>query len=205
MAAINLGTLRRPNTVSIFASDPVTLGTIVSFILTDIAIPVPNRVRLDLTRSVGASRSATIARSPLERVVADNILHAPEVVTVTGSLSATPLGLVATRLGGFGSIVRRDLIELEKLRRLHKRSEPVVLITPARVYPSMGMSSIVETHPGSNKVDLSITFEEIRIISPISVAGALDLDAILAGSGSTNNVGAQPTTSVVADVGGGLG
>ncbi len=205
MTAVNLGTLRRPSTASIFASDPATLGSIVSFILTDVAVPVPNRVRFDLLRSMSTTRGATVARSPLERAAADNIQPAPEQITIQGVLSATPLGLTGSRLGGFGSILRRDLTELKKLRALFERREPVVLVTAARAYPSVAMSNIVETHPGTNKVELSISFEELRIISPLTVAGVLDTDAILTGSATTANGGAQPVASVVADVGGGLG
>ena len=205
MVAVNLGTLRRPATASIFALDPV-LGAagVAMFILTDLAIPLPNRARLDLLKSASASRSASIARSPLERSVADNIQPAPEVVTIQGTLSANPLGLGAL-LGGFGSIIRRDLLELKKLRMFFDLREPVLLVLPARVYPSMGIVSINETHPGSNKVELSITLEEMLIVSPLTVAGALDLDAMLAGSAATANAGAQPAASVAADVGGGLG
>jgi hypothetical protein len=205
MVAVNLGTLRRPATASIFAIDPVIgAAGVAVFILTDIAIPLPNRARLDLLKSSSATRSATIARSPLERSVADNIQLGPELVTVQGTLSANPLGLGA-QLGGFGSIIRRDLLELNKLRRFIDLREPMLLVIPARIYPSVAITSITETHPGSNKVELSITFEEVRIISPLTVAGALDLDAMLAGASSTSNAGAQPAASVAADVGGGLG
>lgn len=204
MAPVNLGVLRRPSTASIFATDPITLSTIVAFILTDTAVPVPGRVRLDLLRTATATRSATAARSPVERAVADNILIAPEVVTVQGTLSATPLGLLGSALGGFGSIIRRDLIELNKLRLLFERRDPVVLVLAARSYPSMAITAINETHVGSNKVDLSITLEEIRIISPLTVP-AIDLDVILAGAGGASSAGAQPAVEVAADVGGGLG
>lgn len=205
MAAINLGTLRRPNTASIFRSDPATLGSIVSVILQDVAISGPNRVRLDLMKSASVNRRSTVARSPIERFVGDNIQIEPASITVTGSLSATPLGPIASRLGGFGSIVRRDLIEMRRLYSFQDLGEPCVLVLPMRIYPSVAITNIAETGNGANKVDVAITFEEIQIINPLTVAGALDLDAILAGSATTTNAGAQGTTEVVADVGGGLG
>lgn len=202
---IDLSSLGGPRTASIFASDPAALGQIVSFILTDIAVPVPNRVRLDLLRGVSASRRLSPARSPLERSVIDNLQLEPETITVQGSLSATPLGPVGVRLGAFGSAIRRDFRELAKLRKLQARREPVVLVIPARVYLSVAMTSIDESHDGSHKVDLSITFEEVRIISPITVAGSLDISELQSGAGSTQNSGAQATSSVDVDVGGGLG
>lgn len=203
---VNLGRFARPRTASIFASDPATLGKVVTFILTDVAVPVPNRVRLDLLRRTNVSRPTEAARSPVERVVVDNLRRPPERVSLTGSLSATPLGIVATRLGGFGSIIRRDLRELEKLRRIQDRREPVVLVLPYRVYSSMAMS-IDEDHDGTNKVELALTFEEIRIVSPLSVTGALDLDTILGGAQSQSNMGSQSGQIVSAPTGvaGGLG
>ena len=205
MVAVNLGTLRRPATASIFAIDPVIgAAGVATFILTDIAIPLPNRARLDLLKSSSATRPITVASSPVERSVADNIQIGPETVTVQGTLSATPLGLGA-QLGGFGSIIRRDLLELEKLRRFIALREPMLLVIPARIYPSVAITSMTETHPGSNKVELSISFREVLIISPLTVSGALDLNAMLAGSATTSNAGAQPAAEVAADVGGGLG
>jgi hypothetical protein len=205
MVAVNLGTLRRPATASIFAIDPVIgAAGVATFILTDIAIPLPNRARLDLLKSASATRPITVASSPVERSVADNIQLGPETVTIQGTLSANPLGLGA-QLGGFGSIIRRDLLELEKLRRFIALREPMLLVIPARIYPSVAITSMTETHPGSNKVELSISFREVQIISPLTVAGALDLNAMLAGSATTSNAGAQPAAEVAADVGGGLG
>jgi len=200
MAATNLGTLLRPNTVSIFAGDPASKGKVVAFLLKDVAVPVPGRVRLDLMRQVSASSRATAARSPVERVVADNIRMEPRTVTVTGQLSATPLGVLGVVLGSFGSIVRRDLRELAKLRRIQERREPVVLVTPGEVFSSMSMS-IDESHVGDHRVELTLTFEEIRIVSPLSLIGELDLNAMFGGAASAQQVGGQPTELVTAPAG----
>lgn len=206
---VNLGQFVRPRTVSIFARNPAVYGQLVTFILTDIAIPVPFRVRLDLTKSIGVTRAATTSRSPVEPLVIDNIRLQPEVVTVQGQLSATPLGLVASRLGGFSQMIRRDLRELDKLRLIQQTGEPVILVTPMRVYPSMAMS-INEAHGDGDKVELALTFEEIEILTPLAVAGTLDLETALQGSvgaNATTNAGAQGTTTVTApaDLAGGLG
>lgn len=208
MAIINLAKLVRPNTVSIFARDPLadpTIGAkITAFVLTNTVIPSPGRVRLDLTQSMSGGNRVTATRSPVERVVADNIRREPRTLTVTGSLSANPLGLLAAQLGIVGSIVRRDLRERKKL--LAMIDEPVAVVTPFEIFPSMAMS-VDDTHDGSNKVELTLSFEEVRIVSPLTVAGALDLDTLLVGAGSTTNLGAQPTDLVAApvDVAGGVG
>jgi hypothetical protein len=203
---VDLASFSRPRTASIFARDPATLGKIVTFILTDLPIPVPNRVRLDLTRSIAASKRVVAARSPVEATVVDNIRSLPEVVTISGQLSATPLGPVASRLGFGGPFVRRDLRELSKLRLIQDIGDPVVLVIGARVYPSMAMS-IDEVHDGSDKVELTLTFEEVVIVSPIAVAGVPDLEAVLSGASSTTNAGAQGTSTVAAPAGvaGGVG
>lgn len=203
---VDLTTFARPNTASIFARDPATLGKILTFILTDLPIPVPGRVRLDMTRNIAVSRRVLAARSPVEPLVVDNIRLQPESVTVSGQLSATPLGPIASRLGALGSFIRRDLRELAKLRTIQEVGNPVVLVIGARVYPSMSMS-IDEVHDGSDKVELTLTFEEVVIVTPISVAGAPDLEQIRSGAQSTSNAGAQGTTEVTAptDLAGGVG
>lgn len=201
----NLAALVRPNTVSIFASDPATLGKVAAFVLTNVVAPVPGRVRLDLMHSVSAASRVAVPRSPVERLVADNIRREPRTLTVTGSLSATPLGLLASQFGAAGSFVRRDLRELAKLRELQASREPVVVVTPAEIFQSMAMQ-IDEAHTGDHKVELTLSFEEIRIVSPLSLL-QLDLDTILAGAGSSSNIGAQPTEVVAAPSGvaGGVG
>ncbi len=178
-----------------------------TIILQEVAISIAGRVRLDLLHSSSVSRRATASRSPLERAVADNIRLDPISARVTGSLSASPLGPISTQLGAAGSIIRRDLRELKKLQQIQARREPVILVLPQAVFPPMVMS-IDETHPGGAKVDLSLTFEEIRIVSPLTAAGVIDLDAIQAGAQSSANAGAQPAAAVDAptDLGaGGLG
>lgn len=205
MVAVNLGRFARPRTASIFARDPATLGKIVSFILTDVAIPVPGRVRLDLTQSIAISNRVTAARSPIEPIVVDNIRLLPKEITITGSLSATPIGaLAATRLGGFGSIIRRDLRELEKLLRIQAVGEPVVLVCSRGVFANMALS-VDEQHTGANKVDLTLSLSEIQIVTPLSIAGVLDLDTILSGASSTTNAGAQPVTPTTVPAGVGVG
>lgn len=203
---IDLGPLARPNTVSIFASDPTSLGKIVGFLLTNVVAPIPGRVRLDLTHNVGSTSNVSLARSPVERAVIDNIRLEPRTVIVAGQLSANPLGVVSHLLGAFGSIARRDLRELAKLKQLQARREPVILVTPTEVFPSMAFN-IQEEHTGENKVELALSFHEVRIVHPATISAALDLDELLAGAGSEANMGGQPTSVVDAPAGvaGGLG
>lgn len=192
MPVINLASVIRPNTASIFASDPLTKGKIVAFILKNVIVPVPGRVRLDLMQSVSVTRRATPARSPLEALTVDNIKREPKSISISGSLSATPLGAIGVVLGSFGSMVRRDLREVKKLRAYMESGEPLILVTPSEVHESVALTSLQETHAGDNKVELSLSFEEVRIVSPLTIAGVFDLDVILAGAGSTTPLGSQP-------------
>lgn len=205
---IDLAQFARPNTATIFADDPLARGKVLAFILENVPVPSRSRVRLDLMKGGQVSRRYTPARSPVEPKVVDHVKREPITVTIQGSLSATPLGLVGAALGSFGSIVRRDLRELAKIQALADDREPVIVVAPWATYTSMAITSVDESHPGSNKVDLSLGFEEIMIIDPLSVVGVLDLDALLAGAFESVSVGAQPAASVPAPAGlaaGGLG
>ena len=86
---------------------------------------------------------------------------------------------------------------MQSIRALESfvRNEPVVLVTGQLAYPPMVMSND-EVHTGENKVDLTLTFEEIRIISPITVQGILDLAEAQVGAQTQSNAGAQPVEAI---------
>lgn len=207
--SIDLARLARPNTVSIFADDPTARGAVIALIIENVAIPDRLRVRLDLSQSGAISRRYAISRSPLERATTDAIRREPLAFTIAGTLSATPLGAAAAVLGSFGSFIRRDLRERDKLTALADRREPVILVTPwTNPLDSMAIAGIDESHGGGNKVDLTIAFEEIRIVDPLTVRGVTDLDTLLAGAPDSVELGPQPIEQIVspADLaGGGLG
>jgi hypothetical protein len=191
----------RPNTIAIFATDPTgasgVASKILAFLLTNaVVVDVPGRVRFDLNKGVSATKSYDVARSPIQKIRAGNILKRPESISVQGTLSATPLGLGGALIGTFGRFVRRDLVQMEMLRKIADREEPVVLVTPARPYPSVAIKTMTEQHPGSLKVDLSMTFEEVEIVDPITIAENLALEAMLVGAGGPSNDGPQATGSV---------
>lgn len=204
--AVSLGRFARPTTVTILAQDPASFGKLLAFVLQRIPLPGKKHVSLDLAHNGAASKRFTPTRNPVERAVADNVRPEPETLTLSGSISATPLGLAAP-LGAFGSLIRRDLRLVKQLRDLFDRREPLVVVTPWRTYSSMGGTSIDETHVGSNKVDLLLTFDEVRIVDTTLITGLLDLDEALAGAAATEAMGGQATELVDAPVGvaGGLG
>jgi hypothetical protein len=203
---ISLGALSRPNTATIFADDPAKRGKLLAFVLTNVSLPSKTRGRFDLLTGGTVSRRWSASRSPLERFTVDDIKAEPLAITISGSVSATPLELFGA-LGTLGSIIRRDLAEASKLAALFALREPLVVVTPWGVFPSMH-GSIDESHGAGNKVDLTISLEEIRIVSQLTIEALVDLDTILAGGLTETDLGIQPVEQVTSPadlVAGGLG
>jgi hypothetical protein len=203
----SLAQLARPNSVSIFTDDPTTRGKLAAFVLTNAVVPSASRVRLDLTTSGSVSRSYAFSRNPIEQTVTTRIRRGPPGVSISGTLTATPLGL-GSALGQLHSVIRRDLKELTKLIAIADKGQPVIVVCPWGVYDSMGIEQIDETHPGSEKVDLVITFGKILIVSELLVEATLDLETIIAGAPTDASLGSQPVSSAPAPSGlpvGGLG
>lgn len=193
---VSLGALARPNTATIFADDPAQRGKLLAFVLTNVALPSKSRGRFDLLTGGSVSRRHTASRSPLERFTIDDIKAEPLAITITGSISATPLELMGA-LGTLGSVIRRDLREAEKIAYLFALHEPLVVVTPWGVFPSVH-GSIDEQHGQGNKVDLTISLEEIRIVSQLTIEALVDLDTILAGGLTETDLGIQPVEQVSA-------
>lgn len=194
-------TLLRPNTVAVFAkASPGNAGLVAevqAFLLTLAVIAdVPGRFRFDLVQQYSAGTRYDVARNPIERAVADNFIRQPRTISVTGSVSANPLAAFGG-LGVAGSLIRRDLIAVKQLRLLQAIGEPLVLVTPAEVHGSVALVSVEETHVGLNKVDVSLVFEEMVIVNPLSIAGGVDPDTLLAGAPAASNMGAQPVDPFV--------
>lgn len=191
---VSLGALTRPNTATIFADDPAQRGRLLAFVLTNVALPAKSRGRLDLLSGGTVSRRWAASRSPLVRVVADDIKPEPIGVTFSGTLSATPLELFGA-LGTAGSVVRRDLLELAKIEALFALREPLIAVTPWGVFASMH-GSIDSSHGRGNAVDVSIALEELRIVQAETVEALADLSAALAGGLTESDLGIQPTEAV---------
>jgi hypothetical protein len=173
------------------------MGQIQAFLLTQATvIDLPGRVRLDLLRSVSATSRYTVARNPVERAVADNFIKEPRQWVVNGTLSANPLVAFGGGIGTLGSFIRRDLVQTRALRLLQARGEPLAVVMPSEVAGSVALVSIAEQHTGPHKVELSLQFEEIEIVSPSSIVGELDLEAALAGADATQNMGSQPVSTM---------
>ena len=184
------------STVTIFASDPVSQSKVLAFILSQ-AAPLNTeggQVSMHLTKSVDVSKRFSATRNPVNRVVGTNIIPEPETLRISAQLSANPLGKgslsnVVAQIGALGSVVRLDLEQLQRLRKLADSREPLIVVAPPRTYANMALVSLDEKHVGSNKVELVLSFEEIRIVSPLLVPEVHD-EAIL-GAYVVENMGGQ--------------
>lgn len=199
MAGLSLS-LIRPNSVAIFRKTPADVGKVLAFILSDVAIPSGKRVRFDLSKSRDHGKAYDVTSNPVERATSDNIIKQPDTLDLVGRLSANPLGFAgaAALLGTLGAFVRRDLIEVEKLRKIADEREPVIVVTPERTYPSMAITSMRERYDDStgNGVLLTLSLREIKIVSPFTVAGVVDTDQLLATAFESQNMGSQAPVAV---------
>lgn len=192
----NLSSFVRPTTVTIFANDPVNQAKTLAFILGDITNLDTSKqhVSMDYTRSIVSDSTYTVTRSPVEKVYADNIVRNPERLTVQAILSANPIGRgiaanATAQTGAFGSVVRLDLEKLKILKDLAKAREPVFVVTPVKGYNNMAITGIRETHTGANQVELSMSFEEVQVLSPILKPTIFDAAEV--GSYAIENRGIQ--------------
>lgn len=211
MAQIPQSQFIRPTSVSVFRADPSGLGLAAAFLLTSTDVPSDSRARFDATES----EVETVSYTPIsERIEAGIVTYAtlrnPDVVVISGVITATPLGLLGVPLGAFGSIVRRDLSEFRRFKAIADAREPVIVVAREGAWPSMLITQIQRSKvpDDGNSVRLSVTFQEVRIVTPAGVVDLVDFDSILAGAASSTDIGTQTSASaqVPADVAaGGLG
>lgn len=201
---VAVGGFLGPKRVAIFAKPPAdpTFGSrLISFVLAGAVVSDPQAMSFDASQERVHSRRYVWTRSPIEAATTDQAIRMPDAVMIRGTLSPTPVGGVLAALGALSTLVRRDREEMDKLRRIADQKLPIVVVMPERSYSSMGIVAIDERHAKGEKIEVTLRLEEVRIVGPLAIEGALDLDTILAGAGSESNLGGQPTTPV-ADPGG---
>lgn len=190
------GTWLTPDTVAIYVQPP-GLGFL-PFLLTQAPVPIPGRVRLDLAETEDLERSWSITRNPVARMTAQNRIRNPDVLNITGMLSANPLQGPLRNAG----MARLDKREMYKLKTILE-SEISFVVTPERAYKNMSCAVVREHYDAEtgDGVMLTLRFDEILIAAPSLITPELDLDALLLGGGSASQGGAQ-TADPFADPGG---
>lgn len=202
----------RPTSVTVFRRDPAGLGLVQAFLVTGTATPSDARARFDMTESEVETHTFTPVRERMEKGIAATIatIEDPVSFTVTGVLTASPLGYINLAFGLFGSIVRRDISEYRRFLAMGKAREPVIVVAREGSWPSMAITSIVRSKVPSdgNSVRVAVSFEECRIVSPAGVIELVDLESLAVGAGSSSDMGTQSanTPNLPADIAaGGLG
>ena len=191
-----LGQFLAPSTVSIFLQPP-GVG-FVPLLLSQVSIPSPNKVSLNLAETETFERRYTIPRNPVERLTGQNRVKEPDTLTLTGMLSAHPIFSPLQSAG----LARLDKRELLKLRTLLETSQSFI-VTPERPYKDMSCTYYQETFDENtgDGVRLTLRFEELRIALPGFIDQAFDPDALAIGAASVSALGPQ-TAGGVPDPGG---
>jgi hypothetical protein len=196
---VAIGQFIGPRRVAIFAyplvPDPTFASRVVGFLLADAIVDNPNALSFDRTVSRSHRRTVRWARSPIEREIADNKIRDPDEIRIDGVLSANPAGGLLPFMNVASSLVRRDIEAMNKLRSIAEAG-PVVIVTPERSYPSMGIEVLDERHGSGDKIDVSLRARAVRILDPLAVSGAFDLTTIIAGAFAAESVGSQGTVTV---------
>lgn len=189
--------------MTVFAQDPGTFGAIQSFILNNASlIDGAQGTSLDLTKAVNVSRKYQVTRNPIERTVSTGSIKLPISLQVQGTLSANPSTTIVDRVfSAAGRYVRQDLTKLAELEKVFDTGEPMAVVTPIGTFTSMAGEILDSGHSASNKVDLTLQFSKIEIVSPRLVDGVLDLDELLAGVDQDLSGGIEGTDTVT-DLGG---
>lgn len=192
MGLFGAGQFIRPRSVAIYRKLP---GSFAQFVLDRVSINNDQQVRLDLTESENDTRTWTAPEHPVAQglPVSDQTRRDLVQFSVTGYFTATPLGFFGVLQGIGGQFLRRDLKAFDHLLTIAGRGEPVIVVTPEVVFPSMGIRSIVRQKGADDgdEVKVTIGFREIRIVAPLIGESLLDMDAVLFGAGETADGGSQ--------------
>lgn len=193
MALARIDNWSSPNSVAIFAQQPGK--PFVQFLLTNVPIPTPQRVRLDLAESEQFSRRWSLARNPVERVTAQSRIKEPDTFTCTGMLSANPI-FAPLEGAGLGRIDKFMLLQLHTI--LGRPDVICFIVTPDRKLPNMGCVAIDEVNDDNtgNGTQVTLSFEELTIATPGLVESALDLDALQMGAATTSDMGSTAPADV---------
>lgn len=182
----------------IFAQPPDPATGFVPLLLSQVSVPSPTRVALNLTTKETVQRRWRMTRNPIERITAQNRIQDPKSVTITGMLSADPVFSLLQNVG----VARLDRLELTKLIKIVELST-CFLVTPERAYPNMGCLVLDENYDDETGrgVDLMLRFEEFAIARPGLIEGEIDLAALDVGALSAVDMGST-TPQPVPDLGG---
>ena len=123
-------------------------------------------IEIDATINANLSHSVAVTSFPVEggATISDHAQKLPEVVTISGIISSTPLRLVSLNpiIGD-----ERPRAAFEILDELEKSSELVRLVTDLKTYDSMALTNPNAPRRADTKhaVFFTATFTEITVVS----------------------------------------
>lgn len=189
-AYVGPGKILTLRSATILKVDPRPTGLIEAFVLLNVAVDIPDRVRFDVTPNQSYSQRYTVTRNPVQRGadVSDHIKQEPASIRLTGILSDTPLGLVASLAAAARPLTRRSIEELKKLEDIANARETVLLATAIRYDADMVIEEIaINRDQTSGRAEtISVTMSRVRIVGPATGGVEPDLDAILSTAGSSD-------------------
>lgn len=160
-------------------------------------VPIPERFVYDAVRTQRHSRRVVAPKHPVEEglPITDHARREPDVLSLDGIVSDTVIsapGLPGgALLGAAGNLTNRAHRELLILNEHFIKREPVFIATSMRVYETMLILSfefgrVVGT---GNAIEVSLTAEEVRIVTPLEVPTLDDLDGLIFGGEGTADLG----------------
>ena len=123
-------------------------------------------IEIDVTPNVNLSHSMNVTSFPVEggATISDHTQKLPEVVTISGIISSTPLRFIsATPIIGDA----RPRAAFEILRELEVSSELIRVVTDLRTYDSMVLTNLSAPRRADTKhaVFFTATFTEVVVVS----------------------------------------
>lgn len=123
-------------------------------------------LEIDATPNVNLSHSMNVTAFPVEggATISDHTQKLPEVVTISGIVSSTPL-----RLFSFNPIIgdARPRAAFEILKELQESGELIRVVTDLKTYDSMVLTNLSAPRRADTKhaVFFTATFTEVAVVS----------------------------------------
>lgn len=123
-------------------------------------------LKIDATTGISHTGSAELTDFPTQKgVINDNVIQKPDVITITGEISQTPLNLGP--LTPIAAIFARDKIQTarQQLEDLKDAGEPFDVVNKLRVYDNMVLVGLVMSMSDSREVlTVNLTLKNAVIV-----------------------------------------
>jgi hypothetical protein len=169
-------------------------------------VPDAGKTSLDMIDSESSGQSYAVTSNAMQDLSSADSNNHRELATmdIVGTLvSAASFGIVGSldigNLPGLSGILRKDLSVLRDLHLLADRREPIMAVTPRRVFPRAWITFLGDnwTPDLGENTSVSISLQEARIVNSLSMSNLLpDVAAMSAGSIIDTPMGSQGGRSI---------